>query len=89
MYIRPPPLAIKIFELFYLFKSPIKYSNGVINVIPDVSPTSLPSNKVCTRISLISFEACYTIAFKWSICECTLPSENKPKKWSFELYFLT
>ena len=36
-----------------------------------------------------SFFASASIAFRWSMCECTLPSENRPRKCSVEPFAFT
>ena len=88
IFILPPPEAIKPSKLAS-FNSSKALVNCSTYTKALVAGTSLPSSKTWTLAFLTPSDfACFNIATKWEILECTLPSDNKPMKCKEELWAL-
>jgi hypothetical protein len=81
MYWRPPPEAMRASKPSVL-SSARKASKGTTYSRALVSGTSRPSSRAWMRtVFTPSALAWATIALRWSMWLCTLPSENRPMKW--------
>ena len=87
--ILPPPEAMQMSKSS-VRRSAKKASKGRTYSKAEVSPTSLPSSRMWTRtLRTPSFLASAIMAFRWSMWECTFPSENSPRKCRVEPFFFT
>ena len=78
---RPPPEAMRASKPSVLI-SARKASKGTTYSRALVSGTSRPSSRAWMRtVFTPSTLAWATIALRWSMWLCTLPSENRPMKW--------
>ena len=81
MHWRPPPEAMRASKPAELI-SCRKASKGTTYSSALVSGTSRPSSRAWMRtVGTPSSFARSTIALRWSMWLCTLPSENRPMKW--------
>jgi hypothetical protein len=84
MRMRPPPLAMAASNSPVL-SSFRNCSKGPTYSSADVSGTSRPSSSAWTRTFFTPSVLARTImALRWLMCECTLPSENSPRKCNVE-----